>query len=248
MKEGPSKGPQKDKKMPQKQAVAVALDVARRKGFKTAPDPSEQRSSAFDQVIFEKELTTQGRKQIELKNFAIPEKAPGSGSYPIQDLAHARNALARVSAHGSPAEQKKVRAAVYNKYPALKERSEERKEESMSVFDSITERELPESFKKNMGKFGSKPKDDDVDDDANSESDDGEEVEVEESSIFDSIVHTEGKSAFDDVVQESSDSIFDEIIDKGVDEASTSWDDRVARTMTLAEGLIELQSTIKGKK
>jgi len=42
MRDGPSKGPQKDKKMPQKQAVAVALDVAHRKGFKTAPNPNEQ--------------------------------------------------------------------------------------------------------------------------------------------------------------------------------------------------------------
>ena len=50
MKDGPSKGPQKDKKMPQKQAIAVALDVARRKGFKTAPRKEED-MSIFDSIV-----------------------------------------------------------------------------------------------------------------------------------------------------------------------------------------------------
>jgi hypothetical protein len=43
------------------------------------------------------ELTYRARKKIKRKNFAIKSKAPGSGSYPIHDLRHARNALARVS-------------------------------------------------------------------------------------------------------------------------------------------------------
>ena len=50
MKDGPSKGPQKDKKMPQKQAIAVALDVARRKGFKTA-SRKEEDMSIFDSIV-----------------------------------------------------------------------------------------------------------------------------------------------------------------------------------------------------
>lgn len=50
MKDGPSKGPQKGKKMPQKQAIAVALDVADRKGFKSAPR-KEEAMSIFDSVI-----------------------------------------------------------------------------------------------------------------------------------------------------------------------------------------------------
>ncbi len=69
------------------------------------------------------ELTYRGRKKIAKKNFAIPGKAPESGSYPIHDLAHGRNALARVSQYGTPAEKAKVRAAVYRKYPALRERA-----------------------------------------------------------------------------------------------------------------------------
>ncbi|WP_200962658.1 hypothetical protein [Terrabacter sp. Soil810] len=40
--------------------------------------------------------------------------------YPILDLEHARNALARVAQHGTAAEQEKVRAAVVKKYPSLK--------------------------------------------------------------------------------------------------------------------------------
>lgn len=60
-------------------------------------------------------LTTQGRKRIKAKNFALPK-----GRYPIHDISHARNALARVSQHGTAEEKKKVRAAVYRKYPSLK--------------------------------------------------------------------------------------------------------------------------------
>ena len=69
------------------------------------------------------ELTYRARKKIKRKNFAIKSKAPGPGSYPIHDLSHARNALARVSQFGTPAEKAKVRAAVNRKYPALKERA-----------------------------------------------------------------------------------------------------------------------------
>ena len=61
-------------------------------------------------------LTTAGRKHIKTSNFAIPERR----AYPIQDIAHARNALARVSANGTPAEKARVKRAVYRKYPRLK--------------------------------------------------------------------------------------------------------------------------------
>ena len=44
---------------------------------------------------------------------------PGARSYPINDAGHARNALARVSQHGSPAQIAKVRAAVRKKYPGM---------------------------------------------------------------------------------------------------------------------------------
>lgn len=63
------------------------------------------------------DLTSRQRDDLGKSQFAIPEKAPGSGSYPIPDLAHARNALARCS--GKP-EAARVRAAVYRKFPQLK--------------------------------------------------------------------------------------------------------------------------------
>lgn len=68
-------------------------------------------------------LSTEDREAIPKSNFAIPSKADNnaeqaqSGNYPIHDLAHARNALARSS--GKPVEGQ-VRAAVYAKYPQLK--------------------------------------------------------------------------------------------------------------------------------
>lgn len=68
-------------------------------------------------------LTTRGRKRLKKSAFAIPSKRPGSGSYPLPDLAHARNALARVAQHGTPAEKRRVRAAVARKFPALARRS-----------------------------------------------------------------------------------------------------------------------------
>lgn len=60
-------------------------------------------------------LTALGRKRIKPTNFALP-----GGRYPIHDISHARNALARVSQHGTPEEKLKVRAAVRSKYPSLK--------------------------------------------------------------------------------------------------------------------------------
>jgi hypothetical protein len=69
-------------------------------------------------AVREAVLSTAARKRIPKSNFAIPSKAPDSGSYPIPDIAHARNALARSS--GKP-EEATVKAAVYAKYPQLKE-------------------------------------------------------------------------------------------------------------------------------
>jgi hypothetical protein len=62
-----------------------------------------------------KELTTKDRKGLTKKSFALP----GKRKYPIPDKAHARNALARVAQHGSPAEQKKVKAAVKKRFPSI---------------------------------------------------------------------------------------------------------------------------------
>jgi hypothetical protein len=66
-------------------------------------------------ILDEKKLTAAARKKIKKKNFALPAKK----GYPIHDKSHARNALSRVSQFGSPAEKKKVRAAVHKKYPGI---------------------------------------------------------------------------------------------------------------------------------
>lgn len=64
------------------------------------------------------ELTTKQRNDLPDSAFAIIT-ADGERKYPINDLSHARNALARVSQHGSPSEKKQVRDSVYRKYPEL---------------------------------------------------------------------------------------------------------------------------------
>ncbi len=61
------------------------------------------------------DLSTKDRKKLSKKQFALP----GKRKYPIPDKAHARNALARVAQDGTPAEQKKVRAAVEKRFPSV---------------------------------------------------------------------------------------------------------------------------------
>lgn len=61
------------------------------------------------------ELTSKKRNALPKSSFAIPSKR----AYPLHDAAHARNALARVSQFGSPAEKKQVRAAVAKRYPSI---------------------------------------------------------------------------------------------------------------------------------
>lgn len=59
-------------------------------------------------------LTAKGRNEIASKNFALSGRR-----YPIENASHARNALARVSQHGSSAEKAEVRAKVHAKYPDI---------------------------------------------------------------------------------------------------------------------------------
>jgi len=67
-----------------------------------------------------KVLSTEERKELPKGELANPKKeGEESGSYPIPDKAHARNALARVSQHGSPAMKAKVRAKVHKEYPDI---------------------------------------------------------------------------------------------------------------------------------
>lgn len=61
-------------------------------------------------------LNTAARKDLSKSSFAVPSKAPGSGSYPIPDSSHAQNALARSA--GKPIEGQ-VKAAVKKKFPSM---------------------------------------------------------------------------------------------------------------------------------
>lgn len=58
-------------------------------------------------------------KNVKPKDFAGAAGGASKFSFPIPDLAHARNALAR--AHLAP-DPEGIRAAVYRKFPALKKR------------------------------------------------------------------------------------------------------------------------------
>lgn len=60
-------------------------------------------------------LTTAVRKKLPASDFA----EPGKRKYPVPDASHARNALARVSQHGTPAEKAAVRSKVRKKFPAI---------------------------------------------------------------------------------------------------------------------------------
>jgi hypothetical protein len=61
-------------------------------------------------------LSTRKRKRLKSSSFALPK----SRAYPINDKAHARNALARVSQHGTAKQKAQVRRAVALKYKSIK--------------------------------------------------------------------------------------------------------------------------------
>lgn len=69
-------------------------------------------------------LTAKDRGKLPSSSFALPGKGEGksgkgSGSYPIPDKSHARNALSRVSQHGSSEQKAAVRAKVHRKFPGI---------------------------------------------------------------------------------------------------------------------------------
>lgn len=60
-------------------------------------------------------LTSKQRKRLPKGSFALQKQR----KYPIEDESHARNALARVSQHGTASEKSTVRKAVARKYPSI---------------------------------------------------------------------------------------------------------------------------------
>src|SRR5690349_19371197 len=78
-------------------------------------------------LLMAKDLSsTKERKKLSKKSFALP----GKRKYPIPDKAHARNALARVAQHGTPAAQTQAEAAVRKRYPSLGTHGNKRQERS----------------------------------------------------------------------------------------------------------------------
>jgi hypothetical protein len=67
-----------------------------------------------EQVKIANKLTAKGREGLPEGDFALAGRR-----YPIEDKAHARNALARVAQHGTPGEKAKVESAVHSKFPAI---------------------------------------------------------------------------------------------------------------------------------
>lgn len=67
-------------------------------------------------------LKAAARNKLPAKSFAGPDR-----SYPINDVSHARNALARVSQFGTSELKAKVRAKVHAKYPGIKQHDEGRR-------------------------------------------------------------------------------------------------------------------------
>ena len=59
-------------------------------------------------------LTTAARKKLPGSTFALPGRR-----YPINNPSHGRNALARVSQHGTPSEKATVRRKVHAKFPSI---------------------------------------------------------------------------------------------------------------------------------
>lgn len=77
-----------------------------------------------DYIKLSEKLTYQQRKNLPKSAFAFPERVTkdnpaGRGAYIINDIAHARDALARVSAFGTSAEKARVRAVVCRRYPDI---------------------------------------------------------------------------------------------------------------------------------
>lgn len=60
-------------------------------------------------------LKTATRNALPSSDFALP----GKRAYPIEDKAHARNALARAAQHATPSEEARIKAAVHKKYPSI---------------------------------------------------------------------------------------------------------------------------------
>ncbi|HUY97052.1 MAG TPA: hypothetical protein VMW47_05450 [Verrucomicrobiae bacterium] len=135
-------------------------------------DADEDKTVGAD--VTKAKLDTADRKALPKSDFAIPEKAPGSGSYPINDEAHARDALARSS--GKP-EEARVRAAVKRKYPDMDVADDKDEDKAASAtWDALSQKvselaEMVKAAKPTKPTKADPDPDDDGDDDMTPEGD-----------------------------------------------------------------------------
>ena len=71
-------------------------------------------------------ITTARRKALPKSEFALPGKGEGpqgkgAGSYPIDTIGRARNALARSAQHASPGELATIKRKVHARFPSIGE-------------------------------------------------------------------------------------------------------------------------------
>ena len=95
-------------------------------------------------------LTAEERQAMPKSEFALPgkgdgPKGAGSGSYPIPDEGHARAALSRVAANGTPAEKSAVRGAVHRRFPDMKVAGEKEKSRRATMYDHPRSRKAREA-------------------------------------------------------------------------------------------------------
>ena len=96
-------------------AKALARSETSRAESEEKQEPDEKTNE-----LREAALSAQARKNLPASAFVFPKQR----RYPIHDLAHARNALARAA--GKP-EEAKVKSAVYAKHPELKDGGDKKK-------------------------------------------------------------------------------------------------------------------------
>lgn len=77
---------------------------------------ARKRASSLPKTTNARRNTKAGRAKMSGSSFALPAQK----QYRIDDPAHARSALSRVAANGSPKQKTQVRRAVARKFPSIK--------------------------------------------------------------------------------------------------------------------------------
>lgn len=113
-------------------ALEITLDhLSEFKNYYTNLKKMEVDMENENTKLEEKELTKKARENLKDSDFVFQKER----KYPIHDISHARNALARVAQHGSPEEISKVKKAVYSRYPELDpDKKEKLKEDKDKVY------------------------------------------------------------------------------------------------------------------